>query len=161
MYTWRAYTLLSVCRLLCINGPGLSRTGLKRFSWWTIFTDDYFADAIRIYREEITDLYGRGCSMCLALSALSCSSRNGSYIDSHTGNIQFDEPVMSFLVDSSVRTRMQSADISPDSELELYIRILNAILEGRHKTMADLCVGIHLCRGNLTVRSLGPVFHRF
>lgn len=58
---------------------------------------------------------------------------------------------MSFLVDSNVRTRMQSSGVSPDSEVELYIRVLNAILEGRKETMADLCVGIHLCRGNLTV----------
>lgn len=58
---------------------------------------------------------------------------------------------MSFLVDVDVRARMESFNVSPDSELDHHIQILNAVMEGRRKDMNDLCVGIHLCRGNLTV----------
>lgn len=58
---------------------------------------------------------------------------------------------MNFLSDEKVRNVMKSAGVSAEAELDMYIRTLNGILEGWRTTMPDMCIGIHLCRGNLTV----------
>ncbi|TFY77838.1 hypothetical protein EWM64_g6176 [Hericium alpestre] len=84
--------------------------------------DEYFDDLVKIYREEIADLYARGCR-----------------------NLQIDDPWLTFLADERTVTRMMAAGIDIDDELTRFIRLLNDCLEGRPK---DMTVGLHLCRNN-------------
>lgn len=66
------------------------------------------------------------------------------------GNIQIDDPYLTFFADTSFQERMSAANISLDEELDKMINILNRCLRGRKE---DMRAGIHLCRGNAAVRS--------
>ncbi|EIM81743.1 UROD/MetE-like protein [Stereum hirsutum FP-91666 SS1] len=85
---------------------------------------EYWQDVIEIYRQEIADLYERGCRV-----------------------IQIDDPYLTFFADPSFQERMAAANISTEDQLSKMIQVLNRCLEGRKE---DMCVGIHLCRGNAT-----------
>lgn len=67
------------------------------------------------------------------------------------GVIQIDDPYLTFFADSSFQERMAAANLSIEDHLSKMIQILNRCLEGRKE---DMSVGIHLCRGNATVRHL-------
>ncbi|EED83961.1 predicted protein [Postia placenta Mad-698-R] len=84
--------------------------------------DDYFADLIRAYREELTELYDLGCR-----------------------HIQFDEPTFAFFCSESVIAGMEHAGVDHEALLDQYISVYNAILQ---EQPADLTLSLHTCRGN-------------
>ncbi|KAI0641388.1 UROD/MetE-like protein [Trametes meyenii] len=85
--------------------------------------DDYFADLAKIYREEIRDLYSRGCR-----------------------RIQIDDPILSCFCDEHFRKLMQKAGVDPECLFDTYIGVLNACIRGRP---SGLTIGLHICRGNV------------
>ncbi|KZT13295.1 UROD/MetE-like protein [Laetiporus sulphureus 93-53] len=84
--------------------------------------EEYFADIIEAYREELKDLYAIGCR-----------------------NIQFDDPLLAYFCDMNMLKGMKEHDIDPEALFNLYCRVYRDILEEKP---ADMTVGIHLCRGN-------------
>ncbi|KAI0348550.1 UROD/MetE-like protein [Trametopsis cervina] len=84
--------------------------------------DEYFADLIQAFREEIRALYSLGCRF-----------------------IQFDDPTFAFYCAESTVTGMKEAGVDSEKLLDQYIKLFNAILEDRP---ADLTVALHTCRGN-------------
>lgn len=66
----------------------------------------------------------------------------------HTGNIQFDDPLLAYFCAESMIKGMEELNIDHEALLETYIRAYNSCLEGRP---VDLNVGLHLCRGNFKV----------
>ncbi|KZT09085.1 UROD/MetE-like protein [Laetiporus sulphureus 93-53] len=84
--------------------------------------EEYFADIIQAYREEIKDLYAAGCR-----------------------NIQFDDPLLAFFCDVKMLKGMEEQGVDHEALLNLYCRVYQDLLRGRP---ADMTVGIHLCRGN-------------
>ncbi|KAH8800931.1 hypothetical protein F5884DRAFT_545337 [Xylogone sp. PMI_703] len=83
--------------------------------------EDYFADIISAYREEISILYEAGVR-----------------------NIQIDAPEFSFFIDIDMRTAMITEGVDPDKLLALYVGVLNQCLEER---ASDLYIRVHICRG--------------
>ena len=82
----------------------------------------YLADLARVYREEITDLCGRGATY-----------------------IQLDEVPLAMLCDETTRARVTEGGEDPDALVQQYVDLFNACLAGRPDS---LTVGMHLCRGN-------------
>ncbi|KAI0754179.1 UROD/MetE-like protein [Daedaleopsis nitida] len=91
----------------------------------TVYTNDadYFADIARVYREEIQDLYVRGCRM-----------------------VQIDDPVLGCFCDQGYRERMVQAGVDPDTLLDTYVSVLNECVRDRP---AGMIAGVHICRGNV------------
>ncbi|KAH8809355.1 hypothetical protein F5884DRAFT_901453 [Xylogone sp. PMI_703] len=89
--------------------------------------EDYFADIILAYREEISILYEAGVR-----------------------NVQIDVPEYSFFLDANMRAALTAEGVDPDVLLKLYIGVLNQCIEGR---ASDLHVGVHICRGNVESQS--------
>ncbi|KAI0667232.1 UROD/MetE-like protein [Trametes maxima] len=91
----------------------------------TVYASDdaYFADLANIYREEIKDLYSRGCR-----------------------RIQIDDPILACFCDEHFRKLMQKAGVDPECLFDTYVGVLNACVRGRP---SDLTVGLHICRGNV------------
>ncbi|KAI0760620.1 UROD/MetE-like protein [Fomes fomentarius] len=85
--------------------------------------DEYFTDVARVYREEIRDLYDRGCR-----------------------EIQIDDPVLGCFCDEDYRQRMVRCNVDPEQLLEMYIHVLNECVRDRP---TDMVTGIHICRGNV------------
>ncbi|KAI9062074.1 UROD/MetE-like protein [Trametes sanguinea] len=85
--------------------------------------DEYFADLIKIYQDEIQDLYYRGCR-----------------------RIQIDDPILTCFCDESYRQLMERDGVDPEELFGTYIRVLNGCIQDKP---ADLVMGIHLCRGNV------------
>ncbi|KAI0765848.1 UROD/MetE-like protein [Trametes elegans] len=84
---------------------------------------EYFADLVRIYRDEFRDLYSRGCR-----------------------RIQIDDPILVCFCDENLRRVMAQEGVDPDVLLDTYIGVLNDCARDRPP---DLSMGIHLCRGNV------------
>ncbi|RPD69529.1 UROD/MetE-like protein [Lentinus tigrinus ALCF2SS1-7] len=84
---------------------------------------DYFADVASIYREEIRDLYSRGCRM-----------------------LQIDDPVLSCFCDPEWRKRMAQAGVDPEQLFQLYLDVYNDCLRDKPR---DMTIGLHICRGNV------------
>ncbi|KAI0693545.1 UROD/MetE-like protein [Cerioporus squamosus] len=84
---------------------------------------DYFADVSRIYREEISDLYARGCR-----------------------RLQIDDPVLSCFCDGEWRRRMEQAGVDPEQLFQLYLDVYNDCLRDKPRGMT---IGLHICRGNV------------
>ncbi|KAI1784154.1 UROD/MetE-like protein [Ganoderma leucocontextum] len=84
---------------------------------------DYFADVARVYREEIQDLYRRGCR-----------------------RIQIDDPIISCFCDATFRERMTRAGVDPRRLLDTYFALYNDCLRDKPE---DILVGLHVCRGNI------------
>ncbi|KAI0337149.1 UROD/MetE-like protein [Trametopsis cervina] len=84
--------------------------------------EEYFADIVVAYQEEIRALYDAGCR-----------------------NIQFDDPLLAYFCAESMIKGMEERGIDHEAMLQLYVKVYNDILEGRPQ---DMTVGIHLCRGN-------------
>lgn len=87
----------------------------------------YFADIISAYRAELADLYAAGLR-----------------------NIQFDDPSLAYFCDTRMIEGMRAVGMDPDALFDEYLEVYNQIVKERPE---DLCVGIHLCRGNFKVRS--------
>ncbi|EPS99730.1 hypothetical protein FOMPIDRAFT_1024052 [Fomitopsis schrenkii] len=84
--------------------------------------EEYFADVVKAYREEIQDLYQRGCR-----------------------NIQFDDPLLAYFCSDKMLQGMEEQGVDHKALLALYVKVYNDIIADHP---ADMTVGIHLCRGN-------------
>ncbi|KAI0353895.1 UROD/MetE-like protein [Trametes cingulata] len=85
--------------------------------------DEYFADLMKVYQEEIRDLYARGCR-----------------------RVQIDDPILTCFCDETLRKIMLQEGVDPEVLLDTYIRVINGCIQHRPSGMV---VSIHLCRGNV------------
>jgi 5-methyltetrahydropteroyltriglutamate--homocysteine methyltransferase len=83
----------------------------------------FFADLVKIYRDEIRDLAAEGCSY-----------------------LQLDDTAMPCNCDAHAREDVKACGEDADELTERYVRLINDCLQEKPKEMA---VAIHLCRGNL------------
>jgi 5-methyltetrahydropteroyltriglutamate--homocysteine methyltransferase len=90
--------------------------------------EDFFADLVAVFRQEIADLGKAGCVY-----------------------VQFDEVAIAMLCDPSVRVMVQSAGYDPDRLVNLYIDALNDCVS---EVPDEMAIGVHLCRGNFRGRYL-------
>lgn len=91
--------------------------------------DLFFADLAAIYRDEIAALHALGCRY-----------------------LQLDEVPLALLCDPVIRQAVTARGEDPERLVSLYIRAVNDALASRP---ADLCVVMHLCRGNYRGRWMG------
>jgi 5-methyltetrahydropteroyltriglutamate--homocysteine methyltransferase len=89
----------------------------------------FFADLSAIYRAEIADLHAAGCRY-----------------------LQLDEVPLTLLCDPHIREACAARGQDPDLLVDLYIAAINDPLMTRP---SDMCVVIHLCRGNYRGRWMG------
>jgi 5-methyltetrahydropteroyltriglutamate--homocysteine methyltransferase len=85
--------------------------------------DAYFADVVRVFREEIADLVARGCTY-----------------------LQIDEVPIPVLCDPKNQAIVRKRGEDPDQLIDVYIQAINDSIRGRP---ADMAVAVHMCRGNL------------
>ncbi len=83
----------------------------------------FFADLVRIYREEIAELGAEGCTY-----------------------LQLDDTALPCNCDTHAREDVAARGEDPDELTERYAALFNACVEGKPPGMT---LGIHLCRGNL------------
>jgi 5-methyltetrahydropteroyltriglutamate--homocysteine methyltransferase len=83
----------------------------------------FFADLVKIYRDEIRDLAAEGCSY-----------------------LQLDDTAMPCNCDAHAREDVKARGEDADELTERYVRLINGCLQEKPK---DMAVAIHLCRGNL------------
>ncbi|EJF66787.1 UROD/MetE-like protein [Dichomitus squalens LYAD-421 SS1] len=90
-----------------------------------VYKDDaeYFADLVKVFREEVQDLYDHGCR-----------------------RIQFDDPGFAFYCSNVLISGMEAAGVDREKLLDTHIDVYNQITAGRP---ADLVIGVHTCRGNM------------
>lgn len=86
---------------------------------------EYFADLVKVFREEIKDLYDLGCR-----------------------RIQFDDPGFAFYCSDVLISGMEAAGVDREKLLDTHIDVYNQITAGRP---ADLVIAVHTCRGNMKV----------
>lgn len=84
--------------------------------------EGFFADLVRVYREEIADLAARGCRY-----------------------VQFDDTNLAYLCDEHMREGARRIGEDPDQLPALYARLISDALA---EAPADMATGVHLCRGN-------------
>jgi 5-methyltetrahydropteroyltriglutamate--homocysteine methyltransferase len=85
--------------------------------------EEYFADLVRVYREEIAELAKEGCTY-----------------------LQLDDTALPCNCDPHARTDVAARGESPDELTERYAKLFNEAIAAKPK---DMAIGIHLCRGNL------------
>ena len=110
---------------ICIPAPTyLHMRGGRKVVSEKVYPDmeEFWADIIRAYREEIADLVKAGCTY-----------------------LQLDDVSISYLCDQEIRAQITRDGEDPDKLQKKYVSVLNAIIAGRP---ADLSVAIHTCRGN-------------
>ena len=90
--------------------------------------EEFFADLVRIYREELADLARLGASY-----------------------LQIDEVPLAMLCDREVREKVKERGEDPERLTSKYIDMVNAVLQGKP---VGLTVGMHLCRGNYKAKWL-------
>jgi methionine synthase II (cobalamin-independent) len=90
--------------------------------------DRFFADLVAVFRQEIADLFAAGCRY-----------------------LQIDEIAIALLCDPAIRARVESAGGDPHALVERYIDALNGCVSA---APPQLCVGVHMCRGNFRGRYL-------
>jgi 5-methyltetrahydropteroyltriglutamate--homocysteine methyltransferase len=83
----------------------------------------YFADLVKIYREEIAELAAAGC-----------------------GYLQLDDTALPCNCDPHARTEVAARGEDADELTERYARLIDEAVAERP---AGMTLGIHLCRGNL------------
>jgi 5-methyltetrahydropteroyltriglutamate--homocysteine methyltransferase len=84
--------------------------------------EEFFADAIAVYRAEIMDLAAAGCRY-----------------------VQLDDTNLAYLCDQRLRERVRGLGEDPDQLPHLYARLINGAIKDRP---ADMKITVHLCRGN-------------
>jgi 5-methyltetrahydropteroyltriglutamate--homocysteine methyltransferase len=84
--------------------------------------DAFWADIVRVYRDEIAALEALGCRY-----------------------IQIDDPVMSYFLQEPMREKLRARGEDPDETLATYVRAINDIIAHRRPTTT---AAIHICRGN-------------
>jgi 5-methyltetrahydropteroyltriglutamate--homocysteine methyltransferase len=83
----------------------------------------YFADLVKIYRDELRELAAEGCTY-----------------------VQLDDTALPCNCDAHAREDVKARGEDPDELTERYVRLANSCTEERPEGMH---VGVHLCRGNL------------
>jgi 5-methyltetrahydropteroyltriglutamate--homocysteine methyltransferase len=83
----------------------------------------FFADLVRVYREEIAELAAEGCRY-----------------------LQLDDTALPCNCDPRARGDVVARGENPDELTERYARLFNDCIAGKP---ADMTVAVHLCRGNL------------
>jgi 5-methyltetrahydropteroyltriglutamate--homocysteine methyltransferase len=89
----------------------------------------FFADLVKIFREEIVDLVKAGCRY-----------------------LQLDEVAIALLCDPAIREKVENLGSDPDRLVDLYIDAINGAVAG---LATDVVVGVHMCRGNYKGHYLG------
>lgn len=126
---WRNFEFLkSVSHALpkvCIPSPTMvhfrgGRKGISETAYPDL--DEFFADLVTCFRQEIDGLYQRGCRY-----------------------IHLDDTNLAYLCDPQQRQASVERGQDPDHLPLLYAKLINDVIEDRPD---DLCVCIHLCRGN-------------
>jgi 5-methyltetrahydropteroyltriglutamate--homocysteine methyltransferase len=84
--------------------------------------DAFWADVVRVYREEIAALEALGCRY-----------------------LQIDDPVMSYFLQEPMREKLRARGEDPDATLATYVRVINDMIAQRRP---DTTAAIHICRGN-------------
>jgi 5-methyltetrahydropteroyltriglutamate--homocysteine methyltransferase len=85
--------------------------------------DPFFQDLIRVYQEEIADLYAAGCRF-----------------------VQLDDTNLAYLCDEGMRSEAAARHGEDPAQLtKRYAALINGAIAKRPK---DMTIGIHLCRGN-------------
>jgi len=110
---------------LCIPAPStLHYRGGRNVVSEAAYPDieEFWADFIVAYREEIAGLIGAGCSY-----------------------LQFDEVAFAYLCDAEIREQVKRTGEDPDQLASKYVDVLNAIVTDRPDTLS---VTMHTCRGN-------------
>jgi 5-methyltetrahydropteroyltriglutamate--homocysteine methyltransferase len=112
----------------CIPSPTLLhfRGGRKAIST-TAYPDidGFFSDVAKAYNDEMKDLYAAGCRY-----------------------LQLDDTNFAYLCDQKFRDAAKQMGEDPAKLVGTYCRLVNDSLRGRPD---DLLVGLHLCRGNMSV----------
>ncbi|KAI0735071.1 UROD/MetE-like protein [Earliella scabrosa] len=85
--------------------------------------EEYFADLVTAFREEINDLYNLGCR-----------------------RIQFDDPGFAFYCSPLTIKGMEAQGVEGEKLLDMHIGVYNAVTANRP---ADLVISVHTCRGNM------------
>jgi 5-methyltetrahydropteroyltriglutamate--homocysteine methyltransferase len=84
--------------------------------------DEFWADLVAVYKEEIAELGRLGCTY-----------------------VQLDEVPCAMLCDPELRTSLAAAGVDPQTLLDTYISAVNQIVASRP---AGMTIAMHLCRGN-------------
>jgi len=90
--------------------------------------DRFFADLVAVFRQEIADLVAAGCRY-----------------------VQIDEIAIALLCDPAIRARVESVGGDPHALVDRYIDALNGCVSACPQ---EVCIGIHMCRGNFKGRYL-------
>ncbi|KAF3760341.1 UROD/MetE-like protein [Cryphonectria parasitica EP155] len=111
---------------VCIPSPTMvhfrgGREAIDKTAYPTL--EPFFDDLVRVYQEEIADLYAAGCRF-----------------------VQLDDTNLAYLCDEGMRKEAATRHGEDPGQLaEQYAKLINAAISKRPK---DLTIGIHLCRGN-------------
>lgn len=111
---------------VCIPSPTMvhfrgGREAIDQDAYPTL--EPFFDDLVRVYQEEIADLYAAGCRF-----------------------VQLDDTNLAYLCDEGMRKEAaERHGEDPEQLADNYAKIINAAISKRPK---DMTIGIHLCRGN-------------
>ena len=90
--------------------------------------EEFFADLVAVYREEIADLAARGARY-----------------------LQLDEVPLAMLCDPDVRERLRAEGEDPERLVDRYLQLIRDVVAGAPQ---DVVFAMHLCRGNYKGRWL-------
>ncbi|KUI57282.1 Uncharacterized protein YxjH [Cytospora mali] len=111
---------------VCIPSPTMvhfrgGRETIDKDAYPTL--EPFFDDLVRVYQEEIADLYAAGCRF-----------------------VQLDDTNLAYLCDEGMRKEAATRHGEDPAQLaDNYAKLINAAISKRPK---DMTIGIHLCRGN-------------
>lgn len=111
---------------VCIPSPTMvhfrgGRETIDKTAYPTL--EPFFDDLVRVYQEEIADLYAAGCRF-----------------------VQLDDTNLAYLCDDQMRKEAAERHGGDPNQLaEQYAALINGAISKRPK---DMTIGIHLCRGN-------------
>ncbi|KAB5545786.1 methionine synthase-like protein [Coniochaeta sp. 2T2.1] len=116
----------TVTAKVCIPSPTMvhfrgGRDAISTEAYPTL--EPFFDDVVRVYQEELADLYAAGCRF-----------------------VQLDDTNLAYLCDAGMRSEAAKRHgDDPDKITRSYADLINRAISKRPK---DMVVGIHLCRGN-------------
>ncbi len=115
----------SVTAKVCIPSPTMvhfrgGRDTIDSVAYPTL--EPFFQDLVRVYQEELDDLYKAGCRF-----------------------VQLDDTNLAYLCDEGMRRAAEERHGDASSLVEHYASLINQSVAKRPK---DMIIGIHLCRGN-------------
>ncbi|KAI9690656.1 MAG: hypothetical protein M1820_009936 [Bogoriella megaspora] len=112
---------------ITIPAPTWMHMQLKPGTAWTqesgyTSEEEYFADIVEVYRQELKILYQHGLR-----------------------SVQIDDPQLTYFCNEEFCRGCKNDGVEWEDLLDLYVKVYNQCLEGRPD---GLHVGVHLCRGN-------------